>query len=95
MAEVHDPVQVVDASAHVALVGRGTSIWDTFCRRAGKVELGESGAVACDFYNLYRQDVALGNLGGSSHAFRTSVQRCGPVGSAATVETLNRRRGSP
>jgi beta-glucosidase len=54
MAEVHDPVQVVDASAHVALVGRGTSIWDTFCRRAGTVELGESGAVACDFYHLYR-----------------------------------------
>ena len=52
--------------------GRGTSIWDTFSRRAGKVELGESGAVACDFYHRYRQDVALMRELGIG-AFRFSV----------------------
>ena len=39
--------------------GRGESVWDRFCATAGKVRNGDSGAVACDFYHRYPQDVAL------------------------------------
>ena len=39
--------------------GRGPSIWDTFCRIPGKVYGGESGAVACDQYHRYREDIRL------------------------------------
>ncbi len=39
--------------------GRGPSVWDEFCRRPGAVHQGESGAVACDHYHRYREDVSL------------------------------------
>ena len=39
--------------------GRGESIWDRFCAVPGKVVGGESGAVACDHYHRWREDVAL------------------------------------
>jgi beta-glucosidase len=39
--------------------GKGLSIWDTFCRRAGKVFNGDTGDVACDHYHRYEEDVAL------------------------------------
>ena len=39
--------------------GRGESIWDRFCAEPGKVRNGENGAVACDFYHRYPEDVAL------------------------------------
>ncbi len=39
--------------------GRGESIWDRFCATPGKVRNGESGAVACDFYHRYPEDIAL------------------------------------
>ena len=39
--------------------GRAPSIWDTFARTPGKVFAGHTGAVACDHYRLYAEDVAL------------------------------------
>lgn len=39
--------------------GKGPSVWDMFCRKQGAVWNGESGDVACDHYNRYREDVAL------------------------------------
>jgi beta-glucosidase len=39
--------------------GREFSIWDTFCRVSGKVRNNETGDVACDHYNRYKEDVAL------------------------------------
>ena len=52
--------------------GRGESIWDRFCATPGKVRNGETGAVACDFYHRYREDLALlRELG--ANAFRFSV----------------------
>lgn len=39
--------------------GRGPSVWDEFCKRPGAVHLGQSGEVACDHYNRFRDDVAL------------------------------------
>ncbi|HYY03240.1 MAG TPA: GH1 family beta-glucosidase [Gaiellaceae bacterium] len=52
--------------------GRGESIWDRFCATPGKVRNGDTGAVACDFYHRYRDDIALlRDLGAS--AFRLSI----------------------
>ena len=39
--------------------GRGDSIWDRFCATPGKVRNGDSGAVACDFYRRFPEDIAL------------------------------------
>ncbi|HVA30243.1 MAG TPA: GH1 family beta-glucosidase [Gaiellaceae bacterium] len=39
--------------------GRGRSIWDSFCEQPGAVLNGDTGAVACDFYHRYHQDIAL------------------------------------
>jgi beta-glucosidase len=52
--------------------GRGESIWDRFCATPGKVRAGESGAVACDFYHRYPEDVALMRELGLG-AFRFSI----------------------
>jgi beta-glucosidase len=52
--------------------GRGESIWDRFCATPGKVRAGDSGAVACDFYHRYPQDVGLMRELGVD-AFRFSV----------------------
>ncbi len=56
----------------VAEDGRGESIWDRFCATDGKVRNGDSGAVACDFYHRYREDVGLmSELG--VNAYRLSI----------------------
>jgi len=39
--------------------GRGTSIWDAFCRTPGKVAHGHTGDVASDQYHRYAEDAAL------------------------------------
>src|SRR5690606_20009156 len=36
--------------------GRGTSIWDTFCRTQGAVRNGDTGDVACDHYHRWEED---------------------------------------
>ena len=61
--------------------GRGESIWDRFCATPGKVRNGESGAVACDFYHRYREDVGLvSELGVDSFRFSVSWPRIMPSG---------------
>jgi len=52
--------------------GRGESIWDRFCATPGKVRNAESGAVACDFYHRYRDDIGLMRELGLD-AFRFSI----------------------
>ena len=39
--------------------GRGESMWDRFCATPGKVRGGDSGAIACDFYHRYPDDITL------------------------------------
>jgi beta-glucosidase len=39
--------------------GKGTSIWDTFSARKGKILNGDKPTTACDFYNNYQQDIDL------------------------------------
>ena len=61
--------------------GRGESIWDRFCATPGKVRNGESGAVACDFYHRYREDIGLlRQLGVDAFRFSVSWPRILPSG---------------
>src|SRR6185436_19967301 len=39
--------------------GRGSSVWDIFCKKPGAVFEGHTGDIACDHYRYYKQDVAL------------------------------------
>jgi beta-glucosidase len=52
--------------------GRGESVWDRFCATPGKVRNGDNGAVACDFYHRYSDDIALMRELGLD-AFRFSI----------------------
>ncbi|HET7127725.1 MAG TPA: GH1 family beta-glucosidase, partial [Gaiellaceae bacterium] len=52
--------------------GRGESVWDRFCATPGKVRNGDNGAIACDFYHRYRDDIALMRELGID-AFRLSI----------------------
>ncbi len=38
---------------------KGISIWDAFVTKKGAVFQGHHGEIACDFYNLYKQDILL------------------------------------
>lgn len=38
--------------------GKGPSIWDTFTHKKGKIKKNENGDIACDFYHLYKEDIA-------------------------------------
>jgi len=61
--------------------GRGECIWDTFSRKPGAVYAGESGAVACDQYHRYAEDVALlKELGFNSYRFSIAWPRIIPNG---------------
>jgi beta-glucosidase len=61
--------------------GRGETIWDRFCQVPGKVRNGESGAIACDHYHRYREDVALmQRLGLNAYRFSIAWSRVLPAG---------------
>jgi beta-glucosidase len=62
--------------------GRGPSIWDTFAARPGKTVNGDTGAVACDHYRRYREDVALmADLGLGAYRFSIAWSRIQASGS--------------
>ena len=64
--------------------GRGPSVWDTFCAEPGRIRDGQSGAVACDHYHRYRDDVALmAGLGVGAYRFSVSWPRVQPEGAGA------------
>jgi beta-glucosidase len=61
--------------------GRSESIWDVFARTPGAVYRGESGAIACDHYHRYKDDVALmAELGFKSYRFSIAWPRILPGG---------------
>jgi len=61
--------------------GRTPCIWDTFAATPGKVKDGDNGAVACDHYNRWREDVKLmKNLGLPAYRFSISWSRLLPTG---------------
>ncbi|NOT64640.1 MAG: beta-glucosidase [Methylotenera sp.] len=61
--------------------GRGTTIWDKFCEQAGTIRDGSSGAIACDHYNRWPQDLDLAReLGLNSYRFSIAWSRIFPDG---------------
>ncbi|WP_439658672.1 GH1 family beta-glucosidase [Lentzea sp. HUAS TT2] len=65
----------------VAEDGRGPSIWDTFCAAPGKVDNGDTGAVAADHYHRYPEDVAImRELGLGAYRFSVAWPRVQPLG---------------
>ncbi|MBV8485296.1 MAG: beta-glucosidase [Verrucomicrobia bacterium] len=61
--------------------GRGPSIWDVFCEQPGKILNGHTGAVACDHYHRYREDIALmKELGQDVYRFSVAWPRIFPTG---------------
>jgi beta-glucosidase len=64
--------------------GRGESVWDRFSATPGKVRGGDSGAVACDFYHRYRDDIKLmRELGIDAFRFSIAWPRVLPNGRGA------------
>ncbi|GAA2453681.1 GH1 family beta-glucosidase [Actinomadura vinacea] len=61
--------------------GRGPSIWDAFCAEPGRVKNGDTGAVACDHYHRWPEDVALmAGLGVNAYRFSVAWPRIQPAG---------------
>ena len=61
--------------------GRGTSIWDTFCREPGRVRHGDTGEVACDHYHRLDEDLdLLADLGAGAYRFSIAWPRVLPDG---------------
>ena len=59
--------------------GRAPSIWDTFAATPGKVDNGDTGAVACDHYRRYAGDVRLmAELGLTAYRFSVAWPRVLP-----------------
>jgi beta-glucosidase len=64
--------------------GRGESVWDRFCATPGKVRNGDTGAIACDFYHRYRDDIVLmRELGIDAFRFSIAWPRILPKGRGA------------
>lgn len=65
----------------VSADGRGSSIWDDFCRKPGAVLGGMTGDLACDSYRRWRDDVELcKRLGVGSYRFSIAWPRIQPGG---------------
>ncbi|MBA2394173.1 MAG: beta-glucosidase [Ktedonobacteraceae bacterium] len=61
--------------------GRGESIWDRFCSTPGKIFNNENGAIACDHYHRYQEDIQLmGELGLQAYRFSVAWPRILPTG---------------
>jgi beta-glucosidase len=64
--------------------GRGVSIWDTFAATPGKIADGSSGAVACDHYHRWADDLDLmQGLGVQAYRFSVAWPRVIPTGAGA------------
>src|SRR3954449_11320308 len=62
--------------------GKGPSIWDTFCAEPGRIVDGSSGAVACDHFHRYTEDIALmKRLGVGGYRLSIAWPRIQPTGS--------------
>ncbi|HTO24195.1 MAG TPA: GH1 family beta-glucosidase [Spirochaetia bacterium] len=64
--------------------GRGTSIWDTYCRQPGRILGGTSGDTTCDHYHRFAEDFRLmRDLGIRAYRFSISWPRVIPAGSGS------------
>ena len=67
--------------------GKGLSVWDTMCQWPGKIWQGQTGAVACDHYHRYAEDVRLmGELGLQAYRLSICWPRVLPGGTGAVNE---------
>lgn len=61
--------------------GKGLSIWDMYCKEAGKIYNGHTGDVACDHYNRYEDDIKImKEMGIKAYRFSISWPRVLPNG---------------
>ena len=61
--------------------GRGASIWDQYVKVPGAIENGDTGDIACDHYNRWREDVEImRHLGLNAYRFSISWSRVIPKG---------------
>ncbi|MEI6601299.1 MAG: GH1 family beta-glucosidase [Comamonadaceae bacterium] len=61
--------------------GRGESIWDRFCATPGRIRDASSGAVACDHYRRWPQDLDMAaSLGTNAYRFSIAWPRIFPGG---------------
>lgn len=68
--------------------GRGRSVWDDFCDEGGRITDGSSGAVACDSYHRYSEDVdLLARLGVDTYRFSFAWPRIQPDGTGRANES--------
>lgn len=75
--------------------GRGPSIWDTFCNTPGKVANGDTGDLANDHYNLFKDDIKLmKDLGLQGYRFSFSWSRMFPEGKVSSLAYSGTRSGS-
>jgi len=61
--------------------GKGESVWDNICHNTQFVRTKETGDVACDHYNLYKEDIQImKELGLNAYRFSVSWPRIFPSG---------------
>ncbi|MFN3202085.1 MAG: GH1 family beta-glucosidase [Bradymonadia bacterium] len=61
--------------------GRGASIWDTFCAQSGTIADSSNGAVACDHYHRWQEDIGLlARMGVQAYRFSVAWPRVMPEG---------------
>lgn len=67
---------------------RGSSIWDSFCRRDGAVRGGDTGETACDHFHRFAEDVQLmQRIGLRAYRFSIAWPRVLPTGRGAVNDT--------
>ncbi|HLO97995.1 MAG TPA: GH1 family beta-glucosidase [Fimbriimonas sp.] len=67
--------------------GGGHSVWDMFCQRPGKISDASDGAVACDHFNRFRDDVKLmAELGYPNYRLSIAWPRIMPSGTGKVDE---------
>lgn len=61
--------------------GRGESIWDRFANTPGKVRNGDTGAIACDHYHRWEEDIRMmDSMGLNAYRFSIAWPRVLPEG---------------
>ena len=67
------------------------SVWDDYCDRPDAVKQGHSGAVACDHYHRFEEDIALmGEIGLQAYRLSLAWPRILPDGTGAVNEKGSR-----
>ena len=61
--------------------GKGPSIWDAFCKIPGRIKNNDSGDIALDHFNRYKEDIQLlASQGFKAYRFSISWSRILPDG---------------